>query len=334
MENDFSLLVSKALSGEASEQERLQLSKTLKDSENNAELYNSIKEYWNADVVLDKSLTENVNDKIWSRIHAIEKKKSVKRDFLLFFYRAAAVVLLLLTCWTFYYSRIHSKHLYTYAAQNAVTDYILQDGTKVKLNKNSSITFDSSFGEKDRKVDLTGEAFFEVNKDVEKTFSVRAQNTETKVSGTKFNVLSDMNNGTVTVALVEGSVSFCTDRSNVVLHPQEEIIYNVASSELSKQVTDLQFNTAWTIGRYIYSNISFGEFSKKLEHIYNVSISIDSKEIAERNITASFMIEQPVEEILSALENELGFKYVVVDRTIEIVKNKGLIKKRVRYIGE
>ena len=318
MENDFSLLVSKTLSGEANEQEKQQLRKILKDSESDAELYNSIKEYWNADVTLDKDMSKNVEDKIWSHIYTVEKKKTAKRNSILVFYKVAAVALLLLTCGTFYYHQAHSNHFYTYAAQNTAMDYVLQDGTKIKINKNSSITFDSNFGKKDRKVNLTGEAFFEVCKDAHKTFIVCAQNTETKVLGTQFNILSDEQNRTVTVALVEGSVCFEVGKSNVVLHPQEEIVYNVTSDIYRKQTTDIQFNTAWTAGRYIYQNISFEDFSKKLERIYDVTIRINNQEIAVKNITASFIFEQSVEEILSVLENELNFKYTVVDKTIEI----------------
>lgn len=304
MDKDFSQLASKMLSGEASDKEKESLDQLLRDSETDASLYDKIKEYWDADVNTDKDPSLSIDKKIRS---GIDKYK--KRNFIHYVYRAAAVILLLITCGTICFYEVNPLRTYTYATQESIADYVLQDGTKVRLNKNSSITFTETFCKKDRRVDLTGEAYFEVTKDASKTFIVGTQGTETKVLGTQFNVQSDEEQGQVTIALVEGSVRFEADNCDVLLRPKEEIIYHVATHKHERQTTDLQFNTAWKEGRYLYQGITFGELLKKLEHIYGISIDMDYPEIETKKITTSFLTEKPIEEILSALEDELKFKY-------------------------
>jgi ferric-dicitrate binding protein FerR (iron transport regulator) len=320
MNKDFSQLVSKTLSGEATKEEKDLLGQLLKDSETDNLLYNEIKEYWNAGVNTDKDLSLSVDKKIWSRIDE-DRRKDKRRNLINYFYRAAAVILLLITCSVTYYHKTNPSHIYTtYAAKETITDYVLKDGTKVRLNKNSSITFTETFGEKNRRVDLSGEAYFEVTKDAAKTFIVSAQGTETKVLGTQFNIQSDEEQKQVTVALAEGLVRFEAGSCHTLLYPTEEIIYHVATGKYEYHTTDLQFNTAWKEGRYLYQNIPFGELLKKMEHIYGISIDMDYPEIETKKITASFLTEEPIEEILLALERELKFKYKVKGTDIVIEK--------------
>jgi ferric-dicitrate binding protein FerR (iron transport regulator) len=319
MKKDFSSLASKVLSGEATGKERGTLRQMLQESEQDALLFNEIKEYWDAKVVTDGEILASVDEKILSRIND-SGFKSRRNSFIRSFWRAAAIFLLLLSCGMIYYYNARPSHTYIYATQGAISDYILPDGTKVKLNKNSAITFTSSFGKRSRTVDLSGEAYFEVTKDAAKKFTVRTQDTESKVFGTEFNVLSDGKNRRVTVTLSEGSVGFEAGKCQTLLHPGEEMVYDVASGNYKRQITDLQFNTAWTTGRYLYSDIAFGEFIKKLEHIYRIRIEMDYPEIEDRKITALFLIERPVGEILSALKEELKFNYREINEARIIIE--------------
>jgi ferric-dicitrate binding protein FerR (iron transport regulator) len=319
MKDDFSILTSKALAGEADEQEKTLLRQMLQDEEDGL-LYNRIKEYWDADVSPEEYLSADVKDRLQQRILA-DRQLSARRSFILYFYRAAVIALLVLSGGTWLYYRTHAIHTYTYATQNAPADYVLQDGTKVKLNKNSSITFRAGFGEKERTLSMTGEAFLNVRKDARKPFTVCTQGTKTTVLGTKFNILSDGQRRQVAVTLQDGAVRFEANNCNVTLSPQEELVYQTASGSYAKSLTDSQYNTAWTEGRYLYQNIPFGELTKKLEHIYGLTIRMNSPELAGRNVTASFVIGQPVDEILSALKKELSFKYTITDLSIiDIVK--------------
>lgn len=316
MQDIFSLLAAKVLSGEATVEEKKEFQQLLLQGDDNLLLFQQLKEYWQADVSYTKDKKFNhFEEQLQKQIKTVTKKKLfVQSRFNPIVYKVAAIVFFVISCSLFYFYQTNTKQLYTFSAQQSVADYLLADGTKVKLNKNSTITYNASFGKKKRIVELTGEAFFEVKKDPDKAFVVRALGTETVVLGTTFNVKTDPTMNTVTTTLVEGSVRFDTKNTTLMLHPNEEVVYNTSTNAYKLQKTDLQYNTAWTIGRYIYPDITFGQLIHKLEDIYKMEINISDKTIANKYISASFMTDQTVEEILSAFEDQLKFRYQFRDK--------------------
>ena len=311
MEDQFSELVSKILSGEASEEERKEFSQILSNNPDYNFKYNQLKEYWNADVqhkpIKDR---EQVTDKIMARIKDAEGVTKVKKSSLKIA-MAAAVMFFVTTCVLLYHVnyRSSSSNVYTYAAQAIPVEYTLSDGSKVTLNKNSSITLASDFGDKFRDVKLDGEAYFVVSKDKSRPFSVETNGTKTNVLGTSFNVKSKDNE--VITTLVEGSILFTSNNCEKILSPNEELRYNVTTSKYEKYVCDVQLNTAWVSGRFNYSGISFEAFVSKLEAIYNKKIHIKDSGLSKHIVSASFLVEEPIEDILDALKGELKFNYVV-----------------------
>lgn len=324
MKDQFSTLVSKVLAGEAVDDEKKLLQQMLRESDEQASAYNRIKEYWDADVIPTSKRDNNkfVNDLMTKLGSESEKSTSKFRKIYQRIASVAAVLFFATTCSLLYlYNTSGSDHFYTYSAQSTPTDYVLEDGTSVKLNKNSSITFRSDFGKDRRDVQLTGEAFFKVTKDASKPFTVEAYGTKTEVLGTSFNVKA--NHGNVITTLVEGVVRFRSNKCEEVLKPGEEICYNTTTHRYDRYATDTQFNTAWVTGRFNYNNVTFAELSEKLEQIYQLDIQITDKKIADHIVSASFLNEEPIEEILSALENELGFSYEIKNATqINIVSKK------------
>ena len=316
MDDQFSKLVSKVLASEANYEEKQQLKQLLLDSKEHTLLFNQLKEYWDADVQLNKTNKESFETSVMAQLNfEPEIRKSKYKKLYLRIASAAAVVFFAMTCGMAYLYTAQPNEIYTYSAQSVPVDYLLADGTKVTLNKNSSLTYSSNFGKERRDVKLTGEAFFNVTKDKTKPFAVEALGTMTEVLGTSFNVSVNNKTGNVTTTLVEGSVRFVAKDCEQMLKPGEEIIYDASSKKYETRKTDTQFNTAWVTGRYNYTDVTFGDLANKLEQIYKLKIEISDSKIANRIVSASFLNEEPVEEILKALENELGFSYEIKDST-------------------
>jgi len=322
MNDHFSELVAKVLAGEASYDEKQQLKKLLVENKEQTLLYNQLKEYWDADVKVINKNSESFEAKVLSQLNfEPEIRKSKYKNIYLRIASVAAVVFFAMTCGMAYLYTSEPKEFYTYSAQSVPVEYLLEDGTKVTLNKNSSLTFASDFGDLRRDVKLVGEAFFKVAKDKTRPFAVEALGTKTEVLGTSFNVRTNPKTGNVTTTLVEGSVRFKAKNCEQMLKPGEEIAFNTNSQKFELTKTDTQYNTAWVSGRYNYRNITFADFVNKLEKIYNLEIEISDSKIANRIVSASFLNEQPLEEILKALENELGFSYQIKDSTqINIIR--------------
>ncbi|MGB4415680.1 MAG: FecR domain-containing protein [Paludibacter sp.] len=317
MKNEFSQLVTKVLAGEASNIEKKLLKQMLQESSENTLMYNQLKEYWNAEVNLTSKRNKDAFEtNLLARLNFEPEVKVLKhRKLYLKIASVAAILFFAMTCTMTYLYITEPKELYTYSAQSTPVEYTLEDGTKVTLNKNSNLTFKSDFGEKRRNVKLTGEAFFKVAKDKTRPFTVEAFGTKTEVLGTWFNVKTNKVTSEVSTTLVEGSVQFKADNYNIILKPGEEVVYNTLTKKHNAVKTDVQYNTAWALGRYNYSNITFSEFAIKLGKIYNLKIDISDKKIANRIISASFVNEEPIEKILKALENELGFRFITKDST-------------------
>lgn len=275
-----------------------------------------LKEYWNSGVELD-TITDKrgVESRVQVKLQAIERDRFKK-----LFSRVASVaaVFFVVAC-TFAYLFFAQPEgqLLTYATQSIPTEYRLPDGSTVTLNKNSNVTFRSKFGKRQRHVRLTGEGYFSVDQDADKPFIVEASGTKTEVLGTVFNVKAAEN--LVTTTLLEGSVMFHTNHFQVLMKPNETIVYNTVSGEYDRSYTDTQLNTAWVSGRFNYYNLLFPDLTSKLEQIYGYMIDIKNKEVSSRVVSANFTVDQPIEEVLKALENEMMFNYQIDHETKKIV---------------
>jgi transmembrane sensor len=316
MKDKFSELVSKVLAGEASDEEKTSLQKLLLESNEHSLMYNQLKEYWDADVKLKIMDKEAFEANLMAQLDFETGTQSSKYN--KFYFRiasAAAVVFFVMTCSLAMLYTSNPKEFYTYSTQSTPVEYTLKDGTKVTLNKNSSLTYSSDFGENRRDVKLTGEAFFNVTKDKVRPFAVEALGTKTEVLGTSFNIRANKESGSVTTTLLEGSVRFMAENCEQVLKPGEEIVFNTNSQKYELEKVDTQYNSAWVSGRFNYKNVSFAYLVDKLEHIYKTKIVIEDSKIANRIVSASFLNDEPVENIIQAMQNELEFSYKTKDST-------------------
>jgi len=323
MDDQFSELVSKVLAGEASDNEKKSLQQLLLESPEHSLMYNQLKEYWDADVKLTSTRNKNEFEaQLMAQLNFKPVAQTSKfRKFYLRMASAAAILFFVATCTLAYMYTASPRELYTYSAQSTPVEYTLADGTKVTLNKNSSLTFKSDFGDKRRDVKLLGEAFFKVSKDKTKPFAVETMGTTTEVLGTSFNVKTIQGTSNISTTLVEGSVRFISDNCETILKPGEEVIYNTTTKKFEKKKTDTQYNTAWVSGRFKYNNLSFGLLAAKLEQIYKIKIDISDQKIANRIVSASFLNDEPIEDILKALEDDLNFNYILKDANhIDIVR--------------
>ncbi|MBK0384267.1 FecR domain-containing protein [Pedobacter sp. SD-b] len=150
----------------------------------------------------------------------------------------------------------------------------LSDGTQVSLNANSTLTFPKEFGNNSRKVELDGEAFFEVSKDKSRPFTVKTANLFTTVLGTKFNVNSHDINGTIQVALVEGKVKITEDKKNgsILLLPNHKISYSKKAKTFAKSGFDIEQTVAWKNGEIVFKNSSFEDVAQKLYQAYGINL--------------------------------------------------------------
>lgn len=147
----------------------------------------------------------------------------------------------------------------------------LPDGSQVWLNAASSIRFPVSFHGKERKVEVTGEVFFEVSPKAQQPFVVSVdQRAQVEVLGTSFNVNAYENESSVTATLIDGAVRVKTKgNENKILSPgqQAAIAQNIVVSN-----ANIDGVTAWMNGSFYFTQTNFSEVMRQIERWYDVEV--------------------------------------------------------------
>ncbi|MBO9631572.1 MAG: FecR domain-containing protein [Chitinophagaceae bacterium] len=143
----------------------------------------------------------------------------------------------------------------------------LPDGTRVWLNAESSIRFPISFSEKERQVEITGEAYFEVTKNAHAPFNVTVPGkAEIVVLGTSFNINAYSNESSLNTTLIDGKVKV----NGKVLNPGQQIRTGTGESIVGQ--ADLEKVLAWKNGLFNFNNASLPEVMRQLERWYDIEV--------------------------------------------------------------
>jgi ferric-dicitrate binding protein FerR (iron transport regulator) len=160
---------------------------------------------------------------------------------------------------------------------------VLSDGSKVRLNAESSLRYPVEFDKKERKVELTGEAYFEVTEN-EVPFLVQVQENQVMVLGTHFNVSAYVSESMITT-LASGSVEVRSSSGKVLLEPNQQAEINSGTAKIAVRQVNVDFYTAWATGLYRFDNTPLEDITAQLSRWYNVKIEYASPEIKKINFT-------------------------------------------------
>lgn len=198
----------------------------------------------------------------------------------------------------------------------------LADGTKVWINSDSQLKYPSSFGEGERKVELTGEAYFEVVTDAKRPFVVVTNQMEVMAKGTSFNVSAYPSDGQTATTLVEGLVEIKSG-SNKPLTLKEGYMATakIDCPSLSVQKADVNQVKSWVDGFYYFENMPLPELAKRIERWYDVEISLQGEDLEKVMFTGAMEQDKPVDFILSLIKESKSIKYSVNGKKI-ILKSK------------
>nr|WP_314898452.1 FecR domain-containing protein [uncultured Flavobacterium sp.] len=184
----------------------------------------------------------------------------------------------------------------------------LSDGTKVWLNASSSITFPTSFAANERKVILTGEAYFEVDKDKKRPFRVSVNDMQVNVLGTHFNVNAYDDEATVNTTLLEGSVLLTEKAKKVLLKPGQQAQKQKSGAIVVNDNVNLEEVMGWKNGVFYFENASLQTVLRQLSRWYDVDVVFE-KGIPERTFEGEIQKNLQLSQVLKILEkNKVHFK--------------------------
>lgn len=175
----------------------------------------------------------------------------------------------------------------------------LADGTKVWLNAMSSLKYPVTFSGDERRVELTGEGFFEVAKNKRMPFIVTVNNSEVKVFGTHFNVMGYTSEHTTGVTLLEGSVSVSSDGLSHMLLPGQ--LASIKDHQIVISATDGSQAIAWKNGNFNFGHEKIEVIMRKLARWFDIDVTYQGK-ITREGFVGTIPQTTELAEILKTLE--------------------------------
>lgn len=160
---------------------------------------------------------------------------------------------------------------------------VLSDGTKVHLNAESQLTYPICFSDKERIVQVEGEAYFDVAPDKEHPFIVQTPHTSIRVTGTSFNVRAYADEEIESTTLISGGVKISSGNEVFELIPNQHYTYNKKTNTNTVTNVNTELYTSWESGSFIFLNV-------------------------------------PLENVMSYLSKWYGFKYTFEDETAKQVR--------------
>jgi len=194
-----------------------------------------------------------------------------------------------------------------------VIDMLLADGSRVWLNAGSSITYPVAFNGKERKVSMTGEAYFEIKHDAAAPFKVSRGDVDVAVLGTNFNVNAYANENTIRVTLLEGKVSVNKQSATQTLLPGQQAV--VASAINVEKDVDVEAVMAWKNGLFRFKAMDISAIINQLSNWYDVEISFRGP-LPEKRVTGYIERTADVSKVLEMLEYTAGIHYTIEGRKI------------------
>lgn len=184
----------------------------------------------------------------------------------------------------------------------------LPDGTHVWLNNETSLTYPTAFRGLERKVELEGEAYFEVAQRAGQPFVVKVRDAEVKVLGTSFNVMSYVEEGGTQTTLLTGAVAVQAGVSRVRLLPDEQA--QVSTSGTLTVVKDVPGEDiiSWKDGFFYFGHCSFEAMMRQLARWYDIDVEYQGK-APEMDFAGRLDRNVPLDVLLSFLnKNQIHFR--------------------------
>jgi transmembrane sensor len=186
----------------------------------------------------------------------------------------------------------------------------LPDGSKVWLNASSSIHYPTAFLEKERRVTITGEAYFEIAKNPNKPFIVKIYNgAEVKVLGTHFNIKAYTDEDEIKTTLLEGSINIHNGSQNNLLVPGNQAKIDKNGILKVEANADLEEAVAWKNGNFQFNSADVTSVLKQAARWYNIEVVYSGKPSTENRFTGKIPMSVNLSRLLKWLEySDVHFK--------------------------
>jgi ferric-dicitrate binding protein FerR (iron transport regulator) len=200
---------------------------------------------------------------------------------------------------------------------------VLPDKSKVWLNAESSISYPTTFIGPERRVKVTGEAYFEVAKNAAMPFVVSVHEMQIKVLGTHFNVNAYGDMEVMRTTLLEGRVEVSEENSKVVLKPGQQSVIswtNPTNPLIQVQTVDVETTVAWKDGLFSFKAAAFADVMKEIKRWYEGIEAVDIRTTIPDHFTATMPRTMTLANMLKVLEEASQVKFTIEGKKIIVTR--------------
>jgi ferric-dicitrate binding protein FerR (iron transport regulator) len=227
-------------------------------------------------------------------------------------------------------NKLSSSNIGIESPVNGTLDISLPDGSEVTLNGGSILSYPSFFAEGERRVQIEGEGYFDISTD-NRPFIVETERLDVEVLGTRFNLKSYAEDDQIWLTLEKGAIKahIRTDDSDkervVALSPDEQVIFNKRSGDVSVTKVQTKLFTYWLSGGLFFPNNTLEEIMMVLENRFNMKIIIIDVDLKKETYYCQFDKNDDLSRILYLLSGKgvnkkNKWKYTILDGKVIISK--------------
>ncbi|MEQ9285755.1 MAG: FecR domain-containing protein [Cyclobacteriaceae bacterium] len=318
------------LTGRLNSWETRELIQWMNESADNKKKFKAIRAYWensSETIVLEEStmdqafnklsneLFDNTQAEANGKVVNMDTRKGNRHSWM---YVAASVVLLI---GIFFYTgrndyAIEDKAIVaTIVKENPAgrrSQIALPDGTKVWLNAASKVIYSETFGQTDRNISLTGEAYFDIRKNEALPFVVSTESLSVTALGTEFNVRSYSEEASAEVLLTQGKVVVAdlkNQNEDMYLRAGESLSYANKGGIFEKNQLNFEHLLAWRSGILSFQEASEQEVISRLERWYGVKVRVENSHSGQPWEYTSRFENESLENVLYSMSHVKKFEF-------------------------
>lgn len=210
---------------------------------------------------------------------------------------------------------IEEQRVEVYSPAGMISKLTLPDGSKVILNNNSKLSYPVKFSGNERKIELDGEAFFEIEKDSLKPFLINTEGMDVRVLGTSFNLKAYEADNETILSLKDGIVQAETirkgEKEHIKLVPGEQLVVDRLAETLERKKVNVNWYTAWIDGKMVYRDETLSRILKDIEQRFDIDVVVQDSSLLKDKYFVSFSHGETVKQMLFLLSYKREWAYIM-----------------------
>ena len=199
---------------------------------------------------------------------------------------------------------------------------VLDDGTEIWLNSASELKYPAHFVGNERRVQLTGEAYFQVARNEAAPFIVETRDMDVKVLGTSFNVRDYQDENFLETTLVNGKVAFERGGNYSYLKPGEQLRLNKEDGKTTVETVDVLLYCSWKDGRFVFEKQRLEVIMNTIARWYNINVFYESSSVKDILFTGNIKRYSDLEQVVNMLKLINKIDIEIKDRNVFVRNNE------------